>query len=180
MRSRINSKCNAFAESKNDDQHKSKKLFTNSTYRKSEEMQIKARKVFPKSYIGNDVKNMIKEKTALDKEDPPLRTLRKIGPTLGKPSETLLKFNNKQLVPFETGGNKMMRRNLSCSKDLNTSKRIFTEQNNNSKYNKTNNTNNVNRAMSARYKAGYNSECSKDNLNELITYRYGPSFRDEV
>ncbi len=100
--------------------------------------------------------------------------MRKTGNSLGKPSDLLIKINNKKdLLPFEIEEmyKKKYRRNKSNQKEINTAERIFTEyvltdRKEISKLNRT------------PSKAKYPN--SIDNLNELITYRYGPNFRNEV
>jgi hypothetical protein len=123
-------------------------------------------------YQQNSVKNLLKPSAY--KTVDPVKSMRKTGNSLGKPSDLLIKINNKKdLLPFEIEEmyKKKYRRNKSNQKEINTAERIFTEyvltdRKEISKLNRT------------PSKAKYPN--SIDNLNELITYRYGPNFRNEV
>jgi hypothetical protein len=86
----------------------------------------------------------------------------------------LKKINNKKgLLPFEIEEmhDVKIKRNLSKLNTCNTAEKIFTEYVLKDNY--------MNKGLT-RVPSKNFYPCSVDNLDELITYKYGPDFRNEV
>lgn len=133
-------------------------------------------KVFPTKLLQNAVGNLLKQSDALDLKYSDAQP-KKVNTGLGKPSAELKKINDKkQLLPFEIEEmyQNKFRRNKSCHKSLNTGERVFTE------YVLTQREGSSDMMSPNRRMEVKKNRNLRDSLSELISYKYGPNFKQEV